>query len=49
MEGLVWNTRLRMQRGVGVAGYDVGLFNGHATKQDSIALVEKVGVELFTM
>jgi hypothetical protein len=37
-----------MQREVGVAGTGVGLLNGHTTKQDSIALVEGVGVGLFT-
>jgi hypothetical protein len=42
MEALVWNTRLRMERGVGVAGNGVGLLNGKTTKQESIALVEGV-------
>jgi hypothetical protein len=28
MEALVWNTRLRMQRGVEVAGKGEGVFNG---------------------
>jgi hypothetical protein len=31
---LVWNIRLRMQRGVGVAGSGVGFVNGQATKRD---------------
>jgi hypothetical protein len=44
MEALVWNTRLRMQRGVGVAGNGVGLLNGQTTKRDSIAAVEGVEV-----
>jgi hypothetical protein len=48
MEALVWDTRLRMQRGVGVAGYGMGLLNCQTTKRDSIASVEGVGVELFT-
>jgi hypothetical protein len=29
-EALVWNTRLRMQRGVGVVGNGMGLLNGQA-------------------
>jgi hypothetical protein len=35
MEALVWNTRLRMQRGVGVAGNGVSLLNGQTTRRDS--------------
>jgi hypothetical protein len=48
MEALVWNTRLRMQRGVGVAGNVVGLLNGQTTKRDSVASVEGLGAGLFT-
>jgi hypothetical protein len=33
-QALVWYTRLRTQRGVGVAGSGVGLLNGQTTKQD---------------
>jgi hypothetical protein len=43
LEALVLNTRLRMQRGVGVAGSGLCLLNGHTTKGDSIASVEGVG------
>jgi hypothetical protein len=43
-EALVWNTRLRMEEGVGVAGNCVGLFNSQTTKRDSIALEEDGGV-----
>jgi hypothetical protein len=42
MEALVWNTRLRMQGGVGVTDIGVGLLNGQTTKRDSIASVEGV-------
>jgi hypothetical protein len=38
-EALVWNTRLRMQRRVELAGSDVGLLNGQTTKRDSVASV----------
>jgi hypothetical protein len=41
-EVLVWNTRLRIERGVRVAGNGVGLLNGRTTKRDSIALEEGV-------
>jgi hypothetical protein len=37
-EALVWNTRLRMDRGVGIAGNGMDLLNGQTTKYDSIAL-----------
>jgi hypothetical protein len=47
-EAIVWNTRLRLQRGVGVGGSGVGLLNGQTTKRDSIASVEGVVVGLFT-
>jgi hypothetical protein len=47
MVALVWNTRLRMQRGVGVAGKGVDLLNDQ-TKKRSIASVEGVGMRLFT-
>jgi hypothetical protein len=40
MEAVVSNTRLRMERGVGVAGNGMGLLNGQTTKQDFIDLVE---------
>jgi hypothetical protein len=43
MEALVWNTRLRIERGVGVAGNGMGLLNGQTTKRDSIASVEGLG------
>jgi hypothetical protein len=43
MEALVWNTRLKIDRGMGVADNCVVLLNGQTTKQDSIALVERVG------
>jgi hypothetical protein len=43
MEELVWNTRLRMQRGVGVAGNGMGLLYGQNTEKDSIVLVEGLG------
>jgi hypothetical protein len=43
-EALVWNNRLRMERGVGIAGNGVGLLNGPTTKVDSIASVEEVGL-----
>jgi hypothetical protein len=46
MKVLVWNRRLRMDKGVGVAGNGMELLNGQTTKQDSIASVEGVG--LFT-
>jgi hypothetical protein len=36
---LVRNTRLRMQRGVAVAGNGFSLLNGQTTKPDSVALV----------
>jgi hypothetical protein len=32
---LVWNTRLRMERGVGVAGNGMGLLNDQTAKPDS--------------
>jgi hypothetical protein len=41
-EALVWNTRLRMQRGVVVAGNGMSLLSGQTTKWDSIASVEGV-------
>jgi hypothetical protein len=44
MEALVWNARLSMQRGVGVAGNVVGLLNGETTKRNSIASVEGGGI-----
>jgi hypothetical protein len=43
MEVLVWNTRLRMQKGVEVTGSGVGLLNGQTAKWDSIASVEGGG------
>jgi hypothetical protein len=46
MEALVWNTRLRMERGMGVAGSGMSLLNVHTTKQDSIALAEGLGVSV---
>jgi hypothetical protein len=42
-EAIAWNTRLRMERGVGVAGNGVGLLSDQATKQDSIDLEEGGG------
>jgi hypothetical protein len=45
-EALVWNTRLRMQKEVGVAGNGGDVLNGQTTKQDSVA--SGVG-ELFTV
>jgi hypothetical protein len=39
-EALVWNTRLRMEKGMGVVGNGVGLLNGQTTKGDSIASEE---------
>jgi hypothetical protein len=48
IEMLIWNTRLKMQRGVEVTGNGVGLLNGQTTKRDSIASLEAVGVGLFT-
>jgi hypothetical protein len=39
-EALVWNTRLRAEKGVGVAGNGVGLLNGQTTNKDSIASEE---------
>jgi hypothetical protein len=44
METLVWDTRLRLEGGVEVAGSGMGLLNGQATKGDPIALEEGVGV-----
>jgi hypothetical protein len=43
MDKLVSNTRLVMQRGVGLAGNGVGFLNGQTTKRDNIASVEGVG------
>jgi hypothetical protein len=43
-EALLWNTRFRMQRGVGVAGNGVGLLNGQTSKSDSIDSPEGGGV-----
>jgi hypothetical protein len=48
MEALVWNTKLRMQRGVGIIGNGVGLLNGQTATRNSIASTEGVGVALFT-
>jgi hypothetical protein len=45
---LVWNKRLMMERGVGVAASGLDLLNGQTTKLDSIASVEGVGLGLFT-
>jgi hypothetical protein len=44
MEVLVWNFRLRMQRGVWVAGNGIGLLHGQTTKRDSITSMEGVWV-----
>jgi hypothetical protein len=43
-ESLVWNIRLKVLRGVRVAGSGVGLLDGQTTKRDSIASVEGDGV-----
>jgi hypothetical protein len=45
-EALVWTTRLRTERGVGVTGNGVGLLNSQTTKRDS--LVSEEGEVLFT-
>jgi hypothetical protein len=45
MGALIWNTRLRMERGVGVAGHGVSLLNGQTTMRDSIASVEGLCTE----
>jgi hypothetical protein len=43
METLVWNARLRTQRGV---YNDVNLLNGQTTKWESLASVEGIGGEV---
>jgi hypothetical protein len=40
-EALVWDTKERMERGVGVAGNGVVLLNGQVTKRDSIVSDEE--------
>jgi hypothetical protein len=42
-EELVSNTRLRKERGVGIAGNGMGLLNGLTTNRYSIAFVEGGG------
>jgi hypothetical protein len=43
-EVVLWDTILRMEGGVGVAGNGVGLLNCHTTRRDTIASVERCGV-----
>jgi hypothetical protein len=41
-EASVWNSRLRMKRGVWIAGKGVCLLNGQTTNRDSIASEKRV-------